>query len=166
LLDAEYALPCTTATAFHVESSSSPLSLHTWHRQLGHAGFSTILKAAAHVEGLNIDKSSLIHSTDGDSIHCVSCVMGKQKRLPFPQTARRADAVAELIHSDVWGPVDIPSSTGDSYFVVFTDDYSRYSAVYLMRSKSEVFTRFKHFLPWIQTHNTVTETRVRRDSGR
>ncbi|KAJ8580106.1 hypothetical protein M405DRAFT_720289, partial [Rhizopogon salebrosus TDB-379] len=53
---------------------------------------------------------------------CMSCVMGKQRRLPFPLTARRADQVAELIHSDVWGPVDIPSSTGDSYFVVFTDD--------------------------------------------
>jgi transposase InsO family protein len=165
LLDAEYALPCTTATAFHIESSSSALSLHTWHRRLGHAGFSTILKAAAHVEGLNIDKSSLVHSADGDSIHCVSCVMGKQKRLPFPQTARRADAVAELIHSDVWGPVNIPSSTGDSYFVVFTDDYTRYSAVYLMRNKSEVFTRFKHFLPWIQTQSGGHVKRLRTDNG-
>jgi transposase InsO family protein len=91
--------------------------------------------------------------------------MGKQKRLPFPAVARRAKTITELIHSDVWGPVNIVSSTGDYYFVVFTDNYTRYSAVYLMRAKSEVFDRFKHFAPWIETQSGERIRRLWSDNG-
>ncbi|KAG0691747.1 hypothetical protein DFH29DRAFT_819036, partial [Suillus ampliporus] len=107
------------------KASSASLSLNTWHRRLRHAGFSTIMKAMGLVSGMNIDEDTLHrNTTDADTIHCVSCVMGKHKRLPFPTVARRAKAAAELIHSDVWGPVNIVSSSGDHYFVVFTDDYT------------------------------------------
>jgi hypothetical protein len=144
----------TPAHAMLTKSPSMPLSLNTWHCRLGHAGFSTIMKAAGHIDGMTLDTNTLHHNTDGgDSIHCISCIMGKQKCLPFPAVARHAKAVAELIHSDVWGPVNIVSSTGDYYFVVFTDDYTRYSAVYLMCTKSKVFDRFKHFAPWIETQS-------------
>ncbi|KAL0295756.1 UNVERIFIED_CONTAM: Retrovirus-related Pol polyprotein from transposon TNT 1-94 [Sesamum calycinum] len=34
---------------------------------------------------------------------------------------------------------------GFSYFIIFTDDHSRYGYVYLMRYKSEAFVRFKEF---------------------
>ena len=34
---------------------------------------------------------------------------------------------------------------GYKYFITFTDDYSRYSYVYLMRRKSEAFEKFKEF---------------------
>jgi transposase InsO family protein len=167
LLDATYTMASDyTATAMLVKSPSSALSLHTWHRQLGHAGLSTVLKASEHVDGLVLDTTSLpVDRDSGDIIHCISCVMGKHKRLPFPTTARRATAAAELIHSDVWGPVNIPSSTGDSYFVVFTDDYTRYSLIYLMRAKSEVFEHFKEFVPWVETQSGGHIKRFRSDNG-
>jgi hypothetical protein len=34
---------------------------------------------------------------------------------------------------------------GDRYFIMFTDDYSRYGYVYLMRHKSESIEKFKEF---------------------
>ena len=34
---------------------------------------------------------------------------------------------------------------GYEYFITFTDDYSRYGYVYLMRQKSEAFEKFKEF---------------------
>ena len=34
---------------------------------------------------------------------------------------------------------------GFQYFITFTDDYSRYGYVYLMRHKSESFEKFKEF---------------------
>jgi transposase InsO family protein len=163
LLDAMYHAP---ARAMLTKASSTLPSLNTWHRRLGHAGFSTILKAMGHVSGMDIDSDTLHHDDDGaDTIHCVSCIMGKHKRLPFPTVARRANATADLIHSDVWGPVNITSSTGDHYFVVFTDDYTRYSVVYLLRAKSEVFDRFRHFLPWIETQSGGRVRRLRSDNG-
>ena len=34
---------------------------------------------------------------------------------------------------------------GYEYFITFTDDYSRYGYVYLMRWKSKAFEKFKEF---------------------
>ena len=37
------------------------------------------------------------------------------------------------------------SPTGYSYFITFTDDFSRFGYVYLMKHKSESFEMFKDF---------------------
>jgi transposase InsO family protein len=166
MLDATYTTGNAAASAMLVTSPSTALSLHTWHRRLGHASFSTVLKASEHADGISIDPASLLPASDGaDSIHCVSCVMGKHKRSPFPTSTRRASAPAELVHSDVWGPVNVASSSGDSYFVVFTDDYTRYSLVYLMRAKSDVFELFRKFVPWMETQSGGRIKRLRSDNG-
>ena len=51
----------------------------------------------------------------------------------------------ELIHSDVCGPMLIQARSGSFYFITFTDDFSRFGWVYLMRYKSEAFEKFKEF---------------------
>ncbi|KAG1809369.1 uncharacterized protein BJ212DRAFT_1279609, partial [Suillus subaureus] len=61
----------------------------------------------------------------GDHIECLSCLMGKQKRLSFlSHTCHRATHIAELIHSDIWGPINTATMSGETYFVTFTDDFS------------------------------------------
>ncbi|GJR81635.1 zinc finger, CCHC-type containing protein [Tanacetum coccineum] len=50
-----------------------------------------------------------------------------------------------LIHTDVCGPFRIVSRQGASYFVTFTDDFSRYGYVYLLKHKYEVFETFKDY---------------------
>ena len=50
----------------------------------------------------------------------------------------------ELIHSDVWGAA-IASSGGYKYDVSFVDDYSRFSWIYLLKHKSDVFNVFLQF---------------------
>ncbi|KAI5336302.1 hypothetical protein L3X38_015569 [Prunus dulcis] len=44
----------------------------------------------------------------------------------------------------------IPSVSGFRYYVLFTDEFSRYSWIYPMKTKSEVFTHFKTFTAMIQ----------------
>ena len=51
----------------------------------------------------------------------------------------------ELVHSDVYGPMLIQERGGYKYFITFTDDYSRFGYVYLMKWKSEAFEKFKEF---------------------
>lgn len=51
----------------------------------------------------------------------------------------------ELIHSDVFGPMSVPSGGESQYFVRFIDDYSRYCWVSFLKSKSEVFAKFLKF---------------------
>jgi hypothetical protein len=57
---------------------------------------------------------------------------------------KTATALLELIHSDVWGPA--PISVGRfSYYVSFIDDHTKYTWIYLLRQKSDVFAVFKGF---------------------
>jgi hypothetical protein len=50
----------------------------------------------------------------------------------------------ELIFSDVWGPA--PDSIGrNKYYVSFIDDYSKFTWIYLLKFKSDVFQKFHEF---------------------
>jgi len=50
----------------------------------------------------------------------------------------------ELVYSDVWGPA--PSSVGGKkYYVSFIDDYSKFTWIYLLKYKYEVFHKFTEF---------------------
>ena len=51
----------------------------------------------------------------------------------------------DLIHSNVCGPFSVHAKGCYEYFITFTDDYSRYEYVYLMKKKSEVLDKFKEF---------------------
>lgn len=41
------------------------------------------------------------------------------------------------MHSDIWGKAPIFSMGGALYYVLFVDDYSRYTWTYLLRSRSD-----------------------------
>ena len=71
---------------------------------------------------------------------------GKQIREPFPkEQANRAAGVLDLIHTDVCGPMPTKSLGGNSYFVTFIDDKSRFTAIYFMKRKDEVLSKFQEF---------------------
>ena len=42
-------------------------------------------------------------------------------------------------------PISTQAKGGYEYFITFTDDYSRYGYVYLMRRTFEAFEKFKEF---------------------
>jgi hypothetical protein len=50
------------------------------------------------------------------------------------------------VHTDVCGLMSVPARGGYEYFITYTNDYSRYGFVYLIRHKSEAFERFKEFM--------------------
>ena len=47
-----------------------------------------------------------------------------------------------MIHSDVCGKLDTRSLSGAEYFLTFIDDKSRFAWVYVLKQKSEVFSKF------------------------
>ena len=57
----------------------------------------------------------------------------------------------DLVHSDVRGPAPSSSLGGFSYYICFIDDFSRYTWLYLMRSRSEVFSVYCQFTQMIHT---------------
>jgi hypothetical protein len=59
-----------------------------------------------------------------ESFDCVACQLGKQSALPFNKSDYVSSSPFDLVHSDVWGPVPIPTMGGSRYFVIFVDDFS------------------------------------------
>nr|GFA62592.1 retrotransposon protein, putative, Ty1-copia subclass [Tanacetum cinerariifolium] len=108
-----------------------------WHCQLGHISKKRI-KSLQH--------DGLLNSSDLTEFEkCVSCMSGKMARKPYTHQVERAKDLLGLIHTDVCGPFKIMSRQEASYFVTFTDDFSRYGYVYLLKHKHEVFETFKVF---------------------
>lgn len=70
-----------------------------------------------------------------------------------------------MVHSDVCGPMSVASLGGARYFVTFVDDYTRYSTVYFLRQKSEVFGKFKEFAAEVENVTGLEIKTLRTDNG-
>lgn len=66
---------------------------------------------------------------------CESCILGKYTRKSFPVSKHRASKKLELLHSDLCGPLNIPSTGGACYLLTLIDDYSRMIFGYFLKSK-------------------------------
>ncbi|CAI5939460.1 unnamed protein product [Closterium sp. NIES-64] len=56
----------------------------------------------------------------------------------FPPT----EAPLQTLHMDVWGPARVRGQGHERYFLLVVDDYSRYTAVFPLRSKGDVTETF------------------------
>jgi transposase InsO family protein len=82
--------------------------------------------------------------------HCDACILGKHNKQPFHYSTSRACRKIELIHSNLCGPMLVPSVNGNTYIMTFIDYYTRMCWVYLVKDKSQAFENFKKFHVWIQ----------------
>jgi hypothetical protein len=55
-----------------------------------------------------------------------------------------------LVHTDVCRPMSSVARGVFWYFITFTNDFSRYGYIYLVRHKSESFEKFKEFQNEVQ----------------
>ncbi|GBN66128.1 Copia protein [Araneus ventricosus] len=115
-----------------------------WHRRLGHSGNHALRKL-----GLSTSDS-----------FCENCVLAKQSAEPIGKGNRRREN-APMIHSDLCGPVEPATLSGERYVLTFVDDYSRFCEVRLIKKKSDIAVEFKKFL---KVNDTVK--RIRCDNAK
>ncbi|GJT98687.1 retrotransposon protein, putative, ty1-copia subclass [Tanacetum coccineum] len=87
----------------------------------------------------------------------------KMARKLYTHQVERAKDLLGLIYTDVYGPFKIMSRQGASYFDTSTDDFSRYSYVYLLKHKHEVFESFKVFQKEVENQLGKTIKSLRSD---
>ncbi|GJT38306.1 retrotransposon protein, putative, ty1-copia subclass [Tanacetum coccineum] len=148
------------SSMYNVSNKRAKINLdssYLWHCRLGHISKKRIEK---------LQHEGLLNSTDIQSLgKCVSCMSGKMARKPYSHQVERAKDLLGLIHTDVCGPFKIVSRQGASYFVTFTDDFSRYGYVYLLKHKHEVFETFKVFQKEVENQLGKTIKSLRSDRG-
>jgi hypothetical protein len=77
---------------------------------------------------------------------CKTCTKAKAIQQPFSaKTENRSTKYGELIHTDLWKPVQTMSINGGLYYISFTDDYTQETKVHFLKLKSEVFGVFKDY---------------------
>lgn len=50
-----------------------------------------------------------------------------------------------MVHSDVFGSIEVPSLGGNKYFVSFMEEFTRMTWVRLIKFKHEMFVEFQKF---------------------
>jgi transposase InsO family protein len=66
---------------------------------------------------------------------------------------------------DLFGPTQYTSIDGNKYKFVIVDDCTRYTWIFFLVDKSDVFTTFKSFVKDIHNEFEITIKRVRSDNG-
>jgi hypothetical protein len=123
-----------------------------WHQRLGHIGenaFQTL-----HGKGMVEGMSNCIL----DFYFYEHCIYGKHNRVRFPYDATRVNRVLELIHSDVFRSMPIPSLGKSVYYVLVVDDFSRNTWIFFLRKKYEIFDKFKEFKALVENQ---TEKKIK-----
>lgn len=137
-------------------------TLERWHQRLGHLNVNAV-KTLIPISDRD--------SNDAFSRACSICIHSKQQRKFARLPVQRASEPFELVHSDMCGPIAVSSHGGARYFILYIDDYSRYTWVYFLSDKSSttVTAKFQEFTAWIWTnfhHLKYKVHRFRCDNGK
>lgn len=130
-----------------VSCNSAIVDYQVWHKHLRHPNANVLhdLLKSSFLENKDIPSLNSIH------FDCIPCKLGTSKNFPFPTHQSNVTQIFDIIHSDVWGMAPVISHANCKYFVTFIDDYSRFTWVYFLRSKDEVFSTFKFFHAYDRT---------------
>lgn len=96
--------------------------------------------------------------------HCDTCILAKSHRAIYPLSMNKSDTPFALIHSNVWGPSPLSTVSGVRWFVIFVDDCTWMTWLYLTKHKDEVFSIFQSFHVMVQTQFSA-QIRILRSSN-
>ncbi|GJR64762.1 putative ribonuclease H-like domain-containing protein [Tanacetum coccineum] len=147
-------LACLIAKATVDESNK-------WHRRLGHVNFKNLNKLV---------KGNLVRGLPSKIFQnnhtCVACHKGKQHKASCK--AKSVSSISQplqLLHMDLFGPTSVRSINHKTYYMVITDDFSRFSWVFFLRTKDETSGILKDFIRQIENQLNKKVKTIRCDNG-
>ncbi|GJR35443.1 putative ribonuclease H-like domain-containing protein [Tanacetum coccineum] len=147
-------LTCLVAKATSEESM-------LWHRRLGHVNFKNINKLVKE----NLLRELPLKRFENDQT-CVACLKGKQHRASCKTKAfSPITKPLFMLHMDLFGPTFVSSLMHKKYCLVVTDDYSRFSWVFFLRSKDETSEILKNFIKEVENLVDKKVKIIRSDNG-
>ena len=140
-----------------IDSANEEDLASLWHCRLGHINKKRIAK---------LQKDGVLESFDLRSDDtCESCLLGKMTKGSFGGSFEPSKGLLDVIHTDVCGPFRSTTKDDNRFYVTFTDDYSRYGYVYLIKHKSETFEKFKEFKNEVENQLGLKIKILRSDRG-
>ncbi|GJR22954.1 putative ribonuclease H-like domain-containing protein [Tanacetum coccineum] len=97
---------------------------------------------------------------------CVACQKGKQHKASCK--AKLVSSIShtlQLLHMDLFGPTSVRSINHKTYCLVITDDFSRFSWTFFLRTKDETSAILKDFIRQIENQLNQKVKTIRCDNG-
>ena len=132
-----------------------------WHKKLSHLNFKTMndLVRKELVRGMPLVE----FIRDG---LCDACQKGKQKKVSFSKKLESSiDEPLQLLHMDLFGPVNVLSIARKRYCLVIVDDFSKFSWVYFLGSKDEASEIIINHIKQVNNHPDLKVRNIRSDNG-
>lgn len=164
-------MACTTRSIPHAENNQKDhghalptATMQEWHQRLSHIHFRAILK---------LEQQKILKIKNKKTLaFCDICRQAKQKRQSSKNPAPRATKILARIHIDIAGggaTLDCkdeeapPGIKNTRYFLLITDDATRYRWVYTLRTRDEAVPTFQGWLEHIKNQGFSPPAFVRSD---
>ena len=105
-----------------------------WHKRLCHVHLDNLISISNMKRVRGLPKLKKL-----DNIICKQCQLGKMVKLSFKSKAYTSKEILEIVHTDLFGPIDMQSYKGDKYIMLFVDDYSRMMIVMFLKKNFDAF---------------------------
>nr|GEX17154.1 putative ribonuclease H-like domain-containing protein [Tanacetum cinerariifolium] len=143
-IDLKSVVPTIGFTCLFAKATTNESNL--WYRRLGHINYKTMNKLVRRIllRGL---PSKIFENNHG----CVSCQKGKQHKASYK--AKLVNSISkplDMLHMDLFGPINVKSLMRKSYCLVITNDFSRFSWVFFLTTKDETNGILKTFITGIE----------------
>jgi transposase InsO family protein len=132
-----------------------------WHRRMGHMHFDNLVKVIKR-EAVG-EMPQIMKPTN---TLCKHCQQGKQTKTRFKSKEYSTTKPLEIVHIDLVGPTTTKGLKGERYFMLLVDDYTRMTAVFFLKNKSEAFENFKIYKEMVENEMDSRIKCLRSDNGR
>jgi transposase InsO family protein len=134
-----------------------------WHRRFGHLGFANlgVLQRHGLVRGLDVPQDVFAKFV---ALDCAVCQQTRPRQ-PRKSSDSKSTHVLQFVHSDVCGPMEVPSLGGARYLVTVLDDFSKLSVVKCIAAKRDVLTVLPAMIQLLETESGRQVQRLRSDRG-
>ncbi|KAJ9562397.1 hypothetical protein OSB04_007557 [Centaurea solstitialis] len=151
----------TSTDNFCFVSRASTDMIWLWHKRLSHLNFKTLNQLC--INNLVIGLPDFRYTKES---LCSACEKGKQTRASFKsKQISSISSPLQLLHMDLFGPVNVQSIGGKKYTLVIVDEYSIYTWVFFLRAKSDAPEEIILFVRKIERLNNLTVRSIRSDHG-
>jgi hypothetical protein len=116
-----------------------------WNRRMGHIHFDNLVK---------VNKREAVREipqiTKPTNTLCKHCQQGKKTKTRLKSKEYSMTRPLKFLYTDLVGPNTTKGLKGEKYFMLLVDDYTRMTAVFFLKNKSESFENFKIYKEMVE----------------
>ena len=132
------------------------------HRRLGHLGLQSMLNLKKFSTGINLTEKQIKAKL---RVVCPVCATTKALvKIPRDPAKRQAKKPGQVMHADTWGPYPIEGYDGTHFFLLITDDYTRYTWCTPFSDKRDLPETFRALHKQIARTHKITIRKYRFDN--